>query len=75
VRNNEPWQTAGHTDDPEGALETYTLERSWTDDDPVSGMAWDADRGTAADVYYVRLRQADGGMAWAGPLWVEAGED
>lgn len=33
-------------------------------------MQWDDDRGTDADVYYLCVFQADGGMAWAGPLWV-----
>ena len=44
-----------------------------TDDNPVTGMAWDDDRGSDADVYYLRVEQADGGMAWAGPVWVEPG--
>jgi hypothetical protein len=34
-------------------------------------MRWDDERGTDTDVYYLRVRQADGGMAWAGPLWIE----
>ena len=71
VRNNEPWRTVEGTDDDGADLEQYTLQTAWTDDDPVTGMDWDDDRGTDADVYYLRLRQADGGMAWAGPLWVE----
>jgi hypothetical protein len=58
-------------------METYTLEREWVDSEPVSGMAWDDERGTDADVYYLRVRQAardgeDPGLAWVGPLWVEA---
>jgi len=27
------------------------------------------DRGTDEDAYYLRVGQADGGMAWAGPVW------
>jgi len=72
IRNNEVWRTAEESDDPDAGLETYTLEAAWTDDEPIAGMSWDDGRGTDADVYYARIRQADGGMAWAGPLWVEA---
>ena len=32
----------------------------------------DEQRGSDADVYYLRVEQADDGMAWAGPLWVES---
>jgi len=70
VKNNESWRTVGHDDDPT-SFETYTVERTWNDQAPISGLSWDDARGTEADVYYVRLRQANGGMAWAGPLWVE----
>mgnify|MGYP000082529867 FL=1 len=72
VKNNEPWRVVEGTDDPEAALDTYVREETWMDDDPVRGMAWDGERGTDADVYYVRVRQAGGGMAWAGPIWVAA---
>jgi hypothetical protein len=58
-------------DDLHGSL---TLDRVWTDDRSVTGLQWDADRGTDDDVYYCRVRQADGGMAWAGPLWVGTGD-
>ncbi len=44
------------------------------DDDPVTGMRWDDERGSRADVYYLRVEQADDGMAWAGPLWAEPAE-
>jgi len=70
VRNNEPWRVLEGTDDPDATLDAYTREATWVDDDPVTGMTWDAERGTDADVYYVRVRQAGGGMAWAGPIWV-----
>ncbi|SEO30290.1 Protein of unknown function [Halogranum amylolyticum] len=56
------------TDEP---LSDYVCTASLTDDDPVTGMVWDERRGTDADVYYVRVTQTDGGMAWAGPVWVE----
>jgi hypothetical protein len=79
IKNNEIWQTAEGTADPDAPLETFTLDAAWTDDDPVRGMQWDAERGTEADVYYVRVVQASApddfpGMAWAGPIWVEAEE-
>jgi len=73
LKNNEPWRTWKGTGDSDADLDAYTLERTWSDDAPVAGMAWDDDRGTDADVYYLRLRQADGGMAWAGPVWAEVG--
>jgi hypothetical protein len=71
VKNNDVWRTARGSDDPDADLDSYTVATSWTDDAPVTGMRWDDGRGTDADVYYARIRQADGGMAWAGPLWVE----
>jgi len=71
VRNNEDWHVERGTDDPGADLGAYTTETTVADDDPVTGMAWDDDRGTDADVYYLRVEQADDGMAWAGPIWVE----
>jgi len=82
VKNNEPWRTIEGVADPSAPIDTYTAEEGWTDDVPVTGMSWadhpavdsDAgtdDRGSDADVYYVRVQQADGGGAWAGPVWVE----
>jgi hypothetical protein len=77
VKNNDVWRAIDGTDDHDAGMETYTLEREWVDSEPVSGMAWDDERGTDADVYYLRVRQAardgeDPGLAWVGPLWVEA---
>ncbi|WP_246982573.1 DUF3604 domain-containing protein [Halorientalis marina] len=69
VRNNEPWTVVEGTDDADADLATYTAEGSRTDDDPITGMGFE-EQGTDADCYYLRVRQADGGMAWAGPLWV-----
>ncbi len=71
VKNNESWRVFEGTDDPDAPLDTYTCTETWTDADPVSGLAFDDERGTDADVYYLRVRQADGGMAWAGPVWAE----
>jgi hypothetical protein len=82
VKNNEPWRTVEGTDDPDAPLDSFTLDREWTDDAPVEGMRWDDERGTGADVYYLRVRGAgprtrsdgferDPALAWAGPLWVE----
>jgi hypothetical protein len=70
VKNNEPWREAAGdepTDDPRDAR---VVEASWVDDDPVTGLSWDDERGTDADVYYLRVAQTDGGAAWAGPTWV-----
>jgi hypothetical protein len=75
VKNNEGWRAVEGTDDATAGLDAYTAGTAWTDDAPVTGMEWDDERGTDADVYYVRLRQADGGMAWAGPIWVEVDAD
>ena len=73
VKNNDDWRTVEGPTDPAADLDTYTVEQSWTDDEPVTGMTFD-ERGTDADTYYVRLAQADGGLAWAGPLWVAVAE-
>jgi hypothetical protein len=77
VKNNQSWRVVDGTADPDAPLETFTAEGTWTDTDPVRGMQWDTERGTDADVYYVRVTQAArpdeyAGMAWAGPLWVAA---
>jgi hypothetical protein len=77
VKNNQSWRVVDGTADPGAPLETFTAEGAWTDTDPVRGMQWDTERGTDADVYYVRVTQASrpdeyAGMAWAGPLWVAA---
>ncbi len=71
VKNTEDWRRVDGTDDPAAPLSTYTVETTWTDDGGITGVAWDDERGTDADVYSVRVRQADGGMAWAGPIWVD----
>lgn len=68
VRNNEPWRVHEGTDDPDADPASDRLDRTW-DDDPVTGLSWDDDRGTDADVYYLRVWQANGGAAWAGPVW------
>ena len=59
------------TGDPD--FDAYALSASFVDDDPLSGLRWDDDRGTDDDHYYLRVRQVDGGMAWAGPIWATAG--
>jgi hypothetical protein len=76
VKNNEVWRRVEGTDRRDASLDAYTAAATWTDDAPVEGLQWDADRGTDADVYYLRVRQAarEGetpGLAWAGPIWVE----
>jgi hypothetical protein len=77
IKNNRVWQTVEGTANPDAPIDDFTVEAAWTDDDPVCGMQWDHDRGTGADVYYVRVTQASRpddypGMAWAGPIWVMA---
>ncbi|ESP86874.1 DUF3604 domain-containing protein [Candidatus Halobonum tyrrellensis] len=54
------------------AFAAYTLTASFVDDEPLSGIRWDERRGTDDDHYYLRVRQVDGGMAWAGPIWASA---
>ena len=75
VKNNETWRTVEGTEDPDADLDAYTASGAWTDETPITGMAWDEDRGTEGDVYTVRVRQASAGehpgMAWVGPIWVE----
>ncbi|WP_248895964.1 DUF3604 domain-containing protein [Haloplanus halobius] len=72
VKNNREWRTIGGTTALDADIEAYTAAATFRDDDPITGLSWDADRGTDDDVYYVRVHQADGGTAWAGPLWVGA---
>ncbi|MFB6148647.1 MAG: hypothetical protein ABEJ48_03180 [Halobacteriales archaeon] len=76
TKNNTAWRRIDGTDDPNADLDSYTLSGEWTDDAPVTGMAWDERRQTDGDVYTVRVRQASRdrypGMAWVGPIWVEA---
>ncbi|WP_251341787.1 DUF3604 domain-containing protein [Haloplanus halophilus] len=76
VKNDAVWRTVDGTDDPDADLDAYAVAGEWTDDDPITGMRWDEARGTDGDVYTVRVRQASAdrypGMAWVGPLWVEA---
>jgi hypothetical protein len=76
IKNNRVWRTVEGTADPDAPVAAFTLDATWTDAEPVRGMQWDAERGTDADVYYVRVTQAAApddypGMAWAGPVWVE----
>jgi hypothetical protein len=76
IKNNQVWRTAEGTADPAAPVDAFTLDAAWTDDEPVQGMQWDAERGSDADVYYVRVTQASApgdypGMAWAGPIWVD----
>ncbi|MFC7076959.1 DUF3604 domain-containing protein [Haloarcula halophila] len=74
VKNNRVWATVEGTTDPDAGLESFTLTATLTDDEPVTGMAYDDERGTEDDCYYLRVVQADGGMAWVGPLWVTVRE-
>ncbi|MFB6301347.1 MAG: DUF3604 domain-containing protein [Haloferacaceae archaeon] len=70
VKNGEAWREHEGTTDPDAGLDAYTVERTWLDAAPVTGTRWDEDRGSDADVYHLRVHQAGGGSAWAGPLWV-----
>jgi hypothetical protein len=76
TKNNEDWQTIEGTTDPDADLDAYTASAKWTDDEPVTGMSWDKERGTDADVYTVRVDQASDrrypGGAWVGPIWVRS---
>lgn len=60
--NDEPWRTVEHGDGPED-FGTYTVDRTWTEGAAVTGLSWDNERESTADVYYVRVRQADDGQA------------
>jgi hypothetical protein len=76
IKNNQVWRSEEGTADPDAPIDAFTTEVSWVDDEPVRGMQWDTERGTDADVYYVRVTQASApddypGMAWAGPIWVD----
>ncbi len=50
-----------HTHRPEGD----TARFAWQDNNPI--------RGDKASYYYVRVRQKDGNLAWASPIWVTVG--
>ncbi|WP_435196288.1 DUF3604 domain-containing protein [Natronomonas sp. EA1] len=67
VKNNEPWHV--HEPDQEG-FDGWGYETTLTDDTPIEGLSYDAEQGTDADVYYLRVRQTDGAAGWCGPLWV-----
>ncbi|PSQ11385.1 hypothetical protein BRC93_05620 [Halobacteriales archaeon QS_5_70_15] len=71
VKNNDVWRSAAGGDGPAG-FEAYVAEASFEDDAPVTGISYadGDDRGTDEDAYYLRVVQANGGMAWAGPVWI-----
>ncbi|WP_123537625.1 DUF3604 domain-containing protein [Halosimplex salinum] len=71
VKNNENWHVVAGTADESAGLDAFTDAGEVVDDGSVTGMHWDEERGSDADVYYLRVEQADDGMAWAGPVWVE----
>ncbi|WP_254830150.1 DUF3604 domain-containing protein [Haloglomus salinum] len=70
VKNTETWRTVTPGDGPDG-YENWVVETTLVDETPVAGMRYDAERGTDADAYHLRVVQRDGGMAWVGPLWAE----
>jgi hypothetical protein len=76
TKNNEDWRTIEGTTDPSADLDAYTVAEEWTDEEPITGMSWDQQRGTDADVYTVRVDQASDrrypGAAWVGPIWVRS---
>ena len=52
------------------------LELSWTDTEPLEGLALtpvDEDQPRFV-FYYVRVLQSDGHMAWLSPVWIDVGE-
>jgi len=71
LKNNAVWRTVGGGDGPAG-FEAYVADARFEDDTPVTGISYadGDDRGTDEDAYYLRVVQANGGMAWAGPVWV-----
>lgn len=75
LKNNDVWRTYEQTPSDSDSFERYTMDEQFSDETPVCGMAWDERRNTGDDTYYVRVRQTDGGMGWAGPMWVAAAEN
>jgi hypothetical protein len=71
LKNNAVWRTFAGGDGPEG-FESHVADARFEDDAPVRGLSYAEgdDRGTDEDAYYVRVVQSNGGMAWAGPVWV-----
>ena len=64
------YRTIGEPD-----FDAYTLQATFVDRDPLTGLSWDEHRGTDDDHYYLRAHQIDGGMAWAGPIWASTGDE
>jgi hypothetical protein len=62
TKNGTDWWTIEGTDDADADIETYTETATRADDAPIEGEA---------DVYALRVWQANEGAAWAGPIWVE----
>lgn len=75
TKNNDDWRTIEGTTNPNADLDAYTAAGEWTDSEPITGISWDQQRGTDADVYTIRVDQASDrrfpGAAWVGPIWVE----
>ncbi len=69
LKNGKVWESIEAGDGPPGH-EANVVAFDRTDTEPVEGMKYDQDRGTDDDVYYLRVVQENGGMAWAGPVWV-----
>jgi hypothetical protein len=65
VKNGDDWWTIEGTDELDADLDTYTETATRVDDTPVE---------QDVDVYSLRVWQANGGAAWAGPIWAEAGD-
>lgn len=72
MSNNEASYVQDVTTDSAADPDSYIIETTLRDDEPVTGMAWAADRGIEADVDYLGIRQADDGRPRAGPHWVTA---
>jgi hypothetical protein len=69
VKNTELFDSLEGTEDADAGLSTFTTTATLTDDEPVTGTTYDGERRTDDDCYYLRVVQADGGLAWVGPLW------
>ena len=48
-------------------INAMEAESCWTDDEPLAKVV---DKGIGGVYYYVKVRQHDGNLAWASPIWL-----
>ncbi|RJT07536.1 DUF3604 domain-containing protein [Halococcus sp. IIIV-5B] len=69
IKNNKPWRIYSNPVDDVFDFGKYTMEREYIDQDDINEIIQNSSM-SADDFYYIRATQADGGVGWAGPIWV-----